>query len=554
MKLEQMQVHNVQQGSEEWHALRASVQFTSSDAPIIMGASPYVKRAELIAMKATGGTREVSEYTENVVFRQGHKVEELARPIIEARIGETLYPATASRVVDGVHILTSLDGTDLVYSVAWECKQWNKEKAAEVDAGIVPECDYWQCVHHLLITQAETLVYTVTDGTEEGTVSVEITLSQEHAKQLVEAYKVALEDIAAYKHKPVKVEAVGEAPESLPALRINLTGAVTASNLQDFKQQALARIEAIKTDLVTDQDFADAEQTVKFLKAGEKELEDAKAKALQDTASIDDLFRTVDDLKEQMRQKRLLLEKLVKAEKENRRVAVLNEYGNAFAEWLSSQDCPVILKIDPGIAEAMKGKKSIKGWEDAASDAVAAAKLQAKKEIERVKGNYDTLKEMASDCMFLFPDWAQLVQKDQDYMVLHVKQAIAEHQQREQAKLDAERERIRQEEAAKAKAEAAAASEPMQCFSPDKGEPGYREREPLTSSLAVSPVIQRAAAYGVDAGQGDASVTSIFIEKAEFDALKRDQALLHALLSEGVESWSKYEAAYNKAFQQKLAV
>jgi len=35
-----MQVHNVQQGTPEWHALRSSY-FTASEAPAMMGASKY---------------------------------------------------------------------------------------------------------------------------------------------------------------------------------------------------------------------------------------------------------------------------------------------------------------------------------------------------------------------------------------------------------------------------------------------------------------------------------------------------------------------------------
>ena len=57
---------------------------------------------------------------------------------------------------------------------------------------------------------------------------------------------------------------MGRAPEMLPALRIEVTGKVTASNLAEFKQTALAAIGSVNRDLRTDADFADAEKAVKW--------------------------------------------------------------------------------------------------------------------------------------------------------------------------------------------------------------------------------------------------------------------------------------------------
>ena len=55
-----MKIHNVAQGSEAWHALRANY-FTASEAPAMMGASKQMKRTELLdateALLATIATR-----------------------------------------------------------------------------------------------------------------------------------------------------------------------------------------------------------------------------------------------------------------------------------------------------------------------------------------------------------------------------------------------------------------------------------------------------------------------------------------------------------------
>ncbi|MCM2248878.1 hypothetical protein MYF60_28335, partial [Klebsiella pneumoniae] len=71
----------------------------------------------------------------------------------------------------------------------------------------------------------------------------------------------------------------------------------------------------IKTDLKTDEDFVQADATVKFCKEAEDNLEVAKNAAIAQTASIDELMRTVDHIKAQLRDKRLALDKLVEQRK-----------------------------------------------------------------------------------------------------------------------------------------------------------------------------------------------------------------------------------------------
>src|SRR5690606_34215091 len=94
------------------------------------------------------------------------------------------------------------------------------------------------------------------------------------------------------------------------------------SNLTAFREHAMSVIGAIKTDLRTDQDFADADKTVKWCKEVEDRLQAAKQHALSQTASIDELFRTIDAIAEETRAKRLELDKLVKARKDAIRLEI----------------------------------------------------------------------------------------------------------------------------------------------------------------------------------------------------------------------------------------
>lgn len=446
-----MIILNLVQGTPEWNATRAKY-FTASEAPIMMAASASVKRSELLRMKATGTEREFSDWFQRNILDKGHEIEEAARPLAEQIIGEELYPVTA--LDDAERFLASFDGITMLEDVTWECKQWNEEKAADVRSGKVPDCDYWQVVQQLYVSQAEKALYMVTDGTQENTVHVWAYPNQDDVKTLIAGWEQFAADLESYTPEELKPEPVGRNLEELPALVVDISGEVRASNLPEFKDRALAMIASVKTELVTDQDFADAEKAIKAFDKAEKQLEAAKTAALQQTASIDELFKTIDHLKAEMRDKRLLLNRTVKAEKENRKAQIVEQADRAFTAWLNQQASPAPVNVHFAPAIAMKGKKTISSLQSAADDALAAAKVEAKQQIDLFKSNLAILEAKGKEHRFLFSDWKQLIAKQPEDLESTITARIAEHEQREQAKLEAERERIRREEEARAKAEA----------------------------------------------------------------------------------------------------
>ena len=58
-----MQVHTLKQGAPEWHAYRAA-HFNASDAPAMMGCSPYKSRSELLHERHTGVAPDVDAGTQ----------------------------------------------------------------------------------------------------------------------------------------------------------------------------------------------------------------------------------------------------------------------------------------------------------------------------------------------------------------------------------------------------------------------------------------------------------------------------------------------------------
>lgn len=447
-----MKIHNVIQGTAEWLALRFKC-LTASEAPVMMASSDKMMRNELLRMKATGAEREYSDWVQRNLFDKGHEYEATSRVIVEETLGEELYPTTATD--DDERLLASFDGITMLGEIIYEHKMWNETLAQAVRDLNLPAEYYWQLEQQLLVSKAEKAIFVVSDGTRENFVSMEYRPVPGRAEQLIAGWAQFENDLATYQVVEEKPQAVGRAPENLPALRIEITGMVTASNLAAFREHSLAVIGAINRNLVTDQHFADAEKTVKWCKEVEDRIQSAKQHALSQTASIDELFRTLDAIGEETRSTRLELDRLVKAMKENRRNEILEAGKKSFADHMASLDKRLgtvrMPEVACDIALEMKGKRTIATLQDAADSAVAASKIKASLIADKIDENLDTLREIADEYSFLFADAQQLVLKQNDDLVLVIKARIAHHQAQEEAKLEAVRAKVREEEAEKAR-------------------------------------------------------------------------------------------------------
>ncbi|HCA25307.1 MAG TPA: Heme peroxidase [Pseudomonas sp.] len=447
--------HNVIQGSPEWHALRAE-HFNASEAPAMMGESKYMSRAQLIRQKATGVVPEVDAATQRR-FDAGHDTEAKARAILEQRIGEELYPVVGTRD----KLLASVDGIDMLDSTLFEHKLLNQDVVAMIEAGELTGQYYWQLEQQLYVTGAERVLFVCSDGTEGNFHMMEYRAVPGRIEQLIAGWEQFAQDVAAYQPEESVPEAVGKAPESLPALRIELTGMVTASNLDEFKSTALTVIGNVNDQLETDQDFADAEQAVKWCSDVEGRLKAAKDHALSQTSTIDELFRALDEISETARQKRLALDKLVKARKTQIREDIVMTAAKALTDHIAAlnEGLGPRIRLPDYRADfngAIKGKKTIASLRDAADTELARAKIEVSQIAEQYRGNLELLRTKAEGFERLFPDAQQLVAKAKEDLEAVITARIAEHRQAEQAKLDAERERIERE--AKAAADAAEAA------------------------------------------------------------------------------------------------
>lgn len=440
-----MKIHNVAQGSAEWHALRANY-FTASEAPAMMGASKQMKRTELLDAKKTGIDRDVSWWVQKYLFDKGHEAEAMARPILEARIGEDLFPIVGT---DG-NLLASLDGSTLLGETLFEHKMWSEQLAADVLSGDLDPHYYWQLEQQLLVSGAEKVIFVCSDGTEENFVSMEYAPVPGRAAKLVAGWKQFADDLAAHELSEAPSIVVGKAPDELPALRIELTGMVTASNLKVFEQSALAVIDSVKTELTTDQDFADAKKAVKWCGDVEDAVTAAKKQALAQTQTIDELFNSLDRISKHARETRLKVDKLVKAQelvvKNSIKLKAEQSLSDHIAAINKTLGRVVMPTIAADFAGAMKNKRTIASLQDAVDTELARAKIDASQTADGIRLNLESLRTLAIDHAFLFVDAQQLVMKANDDLVALIKVRISDHKQAEEQKAEAQREKIRQEE------------------------------------------------------------------------------------------------------------
>lgn len=546
-----MIIHDVIQGSQDWHTLRASC-FTASEAPAMAGVSKYQSRSDLLKQKYSGEVMEVTPAQQRI-FDKGHAAEAKARVIAERIIGEDLYPCTATSE-EHPWMLASFDGCTIMETVIWEHKLIN-EVLRTATADTLDEHYKVQMDQQLAASGAEKCLFMASDGTEVDCNWFWYTTTPERIQSLLAGWAQFKADLDAYEPQTQAVAPQGKAPDKLPTLSVQLSGGVTASNLPDFKAQAMAMIDGIKTQLVTDKDFADAESTVKFLDKGEKQLETAKQAALSQTASIAEVFATIDELRETMRQKRLYLNKLVKAEKENRRIEIQRKAATAFDKFLASLNCPIEPSHSLNIAGAMKGKKTIATLQSAADDEVARAKVECQQIANEVNSNQALLETEQGEYAFLFSDWRELIQKKRDDLKAVITARIAQHKEAEQKRLAAEREQIRQEEEAKAQQEAAQAEAKRQADAKREAEEAEKrkpqpepeqEPEPLPAAAQHKPIDTsriEAAANNFQRGSQVRAPEQVTISRKEYDRLLQAEAKLLALETAGVDNWSGYDDA-----------
>jgi predicted phage-related endonuclease len=448
------EIHDLLQGSDDWHGFRFNHN-GASEAAAALGLSKKVTRDELVRMKATGLAKEFSDWVQENILDYGHEVEAMARPQAERIIGDDLYPVTLSLG----RLSASCDGLNMAETIGFEHKQWNAELAASIAAGVLPDEHAPQVQQQLMISGAEKWMFMTSDGTPDNMVWMWVYPDTAWFDRIIAGWEQFDADVANYTQVDHAVKPEAAPAAALPALVVQTEGKVVSSNLVAYQKAADKFLATIKTDLQDDQDFADAEYNVKFCGEAEQKLELAKAAALAQTSTIDEVLRTVDHIKAQFRAKRLELERLVKIRKEQIKETILNEGRREYIDHvaaLEAEIAPIRLQLQqPDFAGAVKGLRTLASLHNAVNTTLANAKVSANQAAADMRAKLVWYNANVGDHAGLFRDLQQIMAKAYDDFQLVVRTRIDEHKRAEAAKAEALRKQIEEQERAKAEAAAA---------------------------------------------------------------------------------------------------
>ncbi|RYF64295.1 MAG: endonuclease, partial [Comamonadaceae bacterium] len=417
-----MQVHNLVQGTPEWHAYRRD-HFNASDAPAMMSCSPYKTRDALIAELATGIAPDVDPALQKR-FDDGHRYEALARPSAEQIIGEELAPLVGS---EGKYS-ASFDGLTLMEDTAFEHKSLNNDLRACMVEGCtgaaLPLVYRVQMEQQCMVSGASRVLFMASKWSGDELVEERhcwYTPDHNLRAAIVTGWAQLEKDVAAYvapDEAPVKV--VAKVVTALPTVFAQVTGQIALKdNLPEFE---VALRDFIEHRLIrkpeSDQDFANLDLQIKALKGAEAALEASEEQALSQAAMLSAFKRTKDMLHTLAREHRLAAERLLKAEKERIKSDQMQRGQKALADHVAALNARLGKSYMPAVAAdfagAISGKRTVDSLRSAVNDELARAKMAASEIADRIQLNLATLRELALNHAFLFADTAQIVLKPVD--------------------------------------------------------------------------------------------------------------------------------------------
>lgn len=148
------------QGTKEWLEFRHK-RIGSSDAPVIMGASPWKTIDQLLVEKSKKAPPK-SKTSE--AMERGHLLEPVARAYYELHSAIDFVPTVLlDKELD--FLMGSFDGHNEYLKIDLEIKCPNREDHRIAVNGSVPEKYFWQCQHLLMVSRSERLDYFSFDGT-----------------------------------------------------------------------------------------------------------------------------------------------------------------------------------------------------------------------------------------------------------------------------------------------------------------------------------------------------------------------------------------------------
>lgn len=160
-----MRIVTAKQGGKDWHAWRGK-GLGASDAPAVMGVSPYSTRFELWAEKTGLIPRGEMNPFAVAAMRRGNELEPVAREKYEKLVGTT-FPAISGEHDNFECVRASLDGFNQELNKFIEIKCPGKVDQALARKGRIPDKYAVQMQVQFAVTGAASADYVSFDGADE---------------------------------------------------------------------------------------------------------------------------------------------------------------------------------------------------------------------------------------------------------------------------------------------------------------------------------------------------------------------------------------------------
>ena len=205
-------------------------------------------------------------------------------------------------------------------------------------------------------------------------------------------------------------------------LAIRLSGEVLSSNFDEWKNELIARIKAVNTELKTDPQFVEAANDVKLFKAAEQTLKGAKESAINQAADIQRLFAAIDEVSTEVRSVRLSLERQIKQRKLEIKEEFIELGMNRIRDYIERQgadfqsiDHSAFMDRDCFVAAA-KGRATVNGLNKAITLLCGQIKSQIDERVAWAKRNAASLDSLPNVRRALFQDRGTLLALSPDQL------------------------------------------------------------------------------------------------------------------------------------------
>lgn len=434
-----MKEHNFKQGSAEWLAYRATM-FNASDAPAMMGVSKHKGRNELLRDVYVGMTKDASWFQQKI-YDAGHQFEALARSRAEEIVLEDLAPKIGS--VD--RLSASFDGCTLFDDVIWEHKTLNDAIISAQTADDLDEMYHVQVQQQLYVSGADKCLFTATKWDEQGNLINErifwIYPDEQKQQAIIDGWAQFEKELSTYEFVEVIEPPKADAVKGLPSVTIQVRGELTMSNLNDVVPYFDAFLANAKTELLTDDDFAQAEAESKVGRETAKNCKLTAKQVIDQIQTVSDAVKTLEHYAAKFDALALMQEKAVKDQKDMRKAQAKLErdalYSTHIAE-LEKTITPIrlVLSDKPDFVGVMKNQRTLSSIYNKLDTELARARIIADNTAKDIADKLAWIKDKASEHRFLFNDIQQIIYKDFENFEFLVNTRITQYQEDERQRIE----------------------------------------------------------------------------------------------------------------------